>query len=181
MADTYGYGLVARLLSAYWALHGPEGRLPAPAWALALRSNRLRRNAVFEMSAAYRLDLEAGLQQLDADSRALLQARFLAGLPLYKIGRQRGRLSSREVQVLIDGAIEQLVELMNRGGNGTMPKDRSVSDADTTLPKGPDSQEQELYRVFDCLERKLNTLPAVPWRSVTISRTSQGYDCRVTV
>ena len=122
-----------------------SGRVTGYSFALVaapLSKQRRWGRADLEMLTAYRLDLHDGLERLDTDNRARLEARFLHGLPLYRIGQQRGRLCSKEVQVLLDQAIEQLAEAMNKGGNGTM---RGKSD-EATLPAVPPSGRRNRSR-----------------------------------
>ena len=174
----YSVGFVGYLVRNWRNLEGPDGHLPKREWQLATRIQQSRTGgASYEWPATYRADLQAGLNQLEGETLDLLKAR-MAGAKTERLAA-RYDCSPSTIYRRLDDAVQRLTDMMNNGGeqvartNGTNGKQTSRSE--------PSEREQELYDVFDLLEAKLATLPDVHWKRVTIARTPNGLDCRVTV
>ena len=115
MTGGYSTGLVARILTNWPALAGPEGRLPAPQWVLAVRGRQRRYGgASYELPAVYRSDIERGLRCVSPTAAKILQARMCGATE-----RGLARLldcSPATAQRRLDDAIEELTAVLNRGG-----------------------------------------------------------------
>ena len=163
--------------------------LPRREWQLATRAVRdWAGGAIWEFSSVLRSDLETGLGRLTPTDRELVLTAHQPGHAMAKLYSQRPTARNARLRMSVDGVLDRLTNLMNgRGedvanGNGERASQRGRPVGTDDLPTGPAGREHELYQVFDALEAKLTRLPGVQWRSVTVSRTSDGrLDCRVTV
>ena len=101
-----------------------------------------------EATARYRVDLMEGLARLDGSDRELLINRYERGQPSNVFAVLAG-LRLRELDVVVDGAVQGLTNAMNNGGEGVATK----------VSVNGSHQTEELERLHQAIARKLAHLP----------------------
>ena len=175
----YSTGLVEYLLRHRAELQTGAG-LPKRAWQLVTRVSRSRfGGAPWEHTATLRCDLERGLGWLDPISKDLLLAAHTSGHPTARLYNQRLSARNAGLRATVNDILDRLTTAMN-GGLEDMPTKPGANGTQTAAELA--KAEQPAIDLHDVIDKKLAKLPGVQWRSVTVSRTSDGrLDCRVTV